>query len=237
MSGDAVKAYIYLLAESWLQEPRASLPTDDKELASMARVDYGVWMRVKEEVLQHYSNGKCKEHKGRYYQDTLLEISRKSESKQRFNNKNAKRTQTKRKVNADAEYENENEIEIKHSLRKGDSKGETWKTSFEIYQQEALAALDLLINDTDWMDTRREFHPNLDIEKSLTKAWQDFWATKAGWQNKRKKRSVDIDWKRTAVNALTQRMNQVWLPKEERNTPTVIERTLTEEEARKEGII
>lgn len=112
MSGDAVKAYVYLLAESWLQEPRGTLPQNDEELASMARVSVSTWEDIKGQVLQHYKEGECHEHSGRFYQETLLEISRKSESKQRFKNKNAKRTQTKRNLNASAENEIENEIDI-----------------------------------------------------------------------------------------------------------------------------
>jgi uncharacterized protein YdaU (DUF1376 family) len=110
MSGDAVKAYLYLLCESWLQEPRATLPNDDKELASMARMSLSDFTAIKSEIIQHYSVGTCEEHNGRLFQDTLLELSRKSESKQRIGNKNAKKTQNEHKVNAGPEYEYESEI-------------------------------------------------------------------------------------------------------------------------------
>ena len=79
MSGDAVKAYIYLLAQSWLEIPRATLPKNDTELAAIAEVSPDKWIIIKDEVLQHFEIGKCSEHKGRLYQETLLEISRKSE--------------------------------------------------------------------------------------------------------------------------------------------------------------
>jgi len=111
MSGDAVKAYLYLMAESWISEPRATLPSNDAELASMARVSLEKWMTIKQEVLQHYSEGKCKDHKGRFYQETLLEISRKSESKQRLGNTNAKRSRIKHKPNAAPEDETETETD------------------------------------------------------------------------------------------------------------------------------
>ena len=110
MSGDAVKAYVYLLAESWLQVPRATLPRCDTDLASMARVTPEKWDAIKGEVLQHLILGKCKEHSGRLYNELLLEISRKQENKQRFNNENAKRSQ----INAEkpiSDNEKENRIE------------------------------------------------------------------------------------------------------------------------------
>jgi uncharacterized protein YdaU (DUF1376 family) len=105
MSGDGVKAFMYLLCEAWLQEPRATLPQNENELASMARVTMDVWQRIKTELMQHFDVGKCNEHSGRLYNNTLLEHSRKCEGKQRFNNKNAKRTQNKRKVNAELDID------------------------------------------------------------------------------------------------------------------------------------
>lgn len=107
MSSDSVKAFVYLLCESWLQTPRATLPNDDKELASMSRLSCERFAVVRDEIMQHFSVGTCEQHSGRLYNDTLLEVSRKYENKQRLGNKNAKRSQIKHKANA--RYENENE--------------------------------------------------------------------------------------------------------------------------------
>jgi uncharacterized protein YdaU (DUF1376 family) len=95
MSGDAVKAYAYLLCEAWLQVPRATLPNNDAELSSMARVSLDKWLTIKSDVLLNFNVGTCEEHLGRLYNELQLDLSRKYENKQRFNNKNAK----KRKVN------------------------------------------------------------------------------------------------------------------------------------------
>jgi uncharacterized protein YdaU (DUF1376 family) len=111
MSGNSVKAYVYLLAESWLQIPRATLPVSDQELSSMARISLNEWIVIKNEVLQHFFEGKCKEHKGRLYNELLLEISRKCENKQRFNNKNAKRSQIKHKQNAAPDNDTDNDTD------------------------------------------------------------------------------------------------------------------------------
>lgn len=99
MSGDAAKAFMYLLCEAWLQIPRATLPNNEDELMSMARVSKDVWKRIKSEVLACFKIGTCREHRGRLFNERELEESRKLENKQRLNNKNAKRTQTKRKPN------------------------------------------------------------------------------------------------------------------------------------------
>ena len=223
MSGDSVKAYVYLLAESWLQEPRASLPNDDNVLASMARLPIDKWMTIKNEVLQHYFLGECEEHKDRFCQNTLLEISRNSQSKQRFKNKNAKRTQIKRKVNADAEYETEYEIGIKQG-------SVSWLSDFNIYKSLALEAIQSLLKDPAWIAERERYHPGLNIRLSLEKAWGDFWATEAGWKNKKAKKPKEIDWKRTANNSLSQKSSQVWKERQKPNADGIEHITMTEEE-------
>ena len=100
MSGECVKAYLYLLCESWLNEPRATLPNDDAELASMARVSTDDWKRIKCDVMKCFKEGVCEEHSGHLYNERLLEVSRNYEKNQRPNNKNALRTRKKREPNA-----------------------------------------------------------------------------------------------------------------------------------------
>ena len=119
MSGDGVKAYMYLLAESWLQEPRATLPMDDNELASMARVTQEQWQIIRAQVVDCFKVGKCDEHKNCFYNELLLEISRKYENKQRFNNKNAECSQiiTEKPIS-----DNDNSISVLsfNSLKEGE---------------------------------------------------------------------------------------------------------------------
>jgi len=91
--------------------------------------------------------------------------------------------------------------------------GCTWKNDFETYKAEAQAAMEKLLTDSSWLSERKGFHPNIDIEKTIKKAWLDFWLTQAGWKNKKQKRSESIDWVRTANSALTLNVNQVWLPR------------------------
>lgn len=223
MSGEAVKAYLYLLCESWLQEPRATLPNNDDELASMARVSLPVFLKMKKELLRHFKIGQCDDHKGLYYNEKLLEISRKYEGNQRVGNKNAKRsrinTEHSRKnalhANANAidnDIDNDPEEEEKNNTN---TKAIDWKTDFETYKKEAFEAGRDMVLDEVWIAERERYHPGLNIKLTLEKAWKDYWTTEAGWKNKKMKRTKTIDWKRTANNALSQKSNQVWKKREE----------------------
>lgn len=215
MTGDGVKAYVYLLAESWLQEPRATLPNDDNELASMARVTLEKWLTLKNEVLSCFEIGKCEEHLGRLYNELLLEISRKHEAKQRFNNKNAKRTQKKRKQNADSDNDTDTDTVLNSQGKGGNAGGApTWRDSFDVYCKEAEAAFDSLSKNWKWIEEKRRYHPFINIRKSLEKMFFEYWGKKDGWLKKKSsKKLVTIDWEKTADNGLSMECNQVRIPK------------------------
>jgi len=89
-------------------------------------------------------------------------------------------------------------------------KEKTWKTSFEIYSKELTEFYNQLISDQDYIKDRQKYHPNMDIELSLEKAYKDYWNTEAGWKRKKQARIKEIDWKATFTNALTLKSNQVW---------------------------
>lgn len=55
MTGDEVKAYMYLLCESWLETPRATLPDDDEELSKMAQLSPDKWQKVKPKVMANFA--------------------------------------------------------------------------------------------------------------------------------------------------------------------------------------
>ena len=146
MSGDSAKAFWYLLCESWLQIPRATLPNDDNELASMSRLNRVQWDGIKSDVMRAFKVGTCEEHKGRLYSELLLEISRKFENNQRFNNKNANKSRIKREVNTSVQANanaNANGINSQDLIKSGNTntkgnpnlsdmgdKFETWYTEY-----------------------------------------------------------------------------------------------------------
>lgn len=86
MSGDAVKAYIYLLCESWLEVPRATLPTDDSELAAMANLPIDEWMKHKQTVMSSFILSD-----NRYVNEKLLAISEEQARKSSINRENGKK--------------------------------------------------------------------------------------------------------------------------------------------------
>lgn len=57
MSGEAVKAYMYLLCRSWHETPTATLPNDDARLARMAKLNLEQWDIVRDEVLPNFQVG------------------------------------------------------------------------------------------------------------------------------------------------------------------------------------
>lgn len=57
MSGEAVKAYIYLLCRAWHETPIATLPNDEARLARMAKLSLPEWDRLKDEILPQFQLG------------------------------------------------------------------------------------------------------------------------------------------------------------------------------------
>lgn len=55
MSGEEVKAYLFLLCASWLNEPRATLPDDDRELSAIACISQIEWMAMKASVMKNFT--------------------------------------------------------------------------------------------------------------------------------------------------------------------------------------
>lgn len=51
MTGDQVKAYMFLLCESWLEIPRATLPNDLKQLSVMAQMSADEFMNNWDKIM------------------------------------------------------------------------------------------------------------------------------------------------------------------------------------------
>ena len=86
----------------------------------------------------------------------------------------------------------------------------TWRDDFQIYLSELRVAYNQLIHDPDWMAEKQKFHPGVNIKLSLEKACVEFWATEAGWKNKKALRTKIIDWKATLTNAISLKSNKVY---------------------------
>lgn len=123
------------------------------------------------------------------------------------------------------ENESEDEIENKDDVTNEDKGGMgenkkplTWKDDFNIYVDELREAYNLLIRDKEFLDQQQKYHPNLNIKLTLEKACVNFWATEAGWTNKKKTKTKTINWKTTLTNSLSQTQNKVYYERENGNS-------------------
>ena len=92
----------------------------------------------------------------------------------------------------------------------------SWRTDFKIYQAECEKAFQAALDDKEWFKERQTYHPTLDLDLTIDKAYTDFWNTEAGWQHKRKttKKGSAINWRNTINNSLSLPSNQVKKPYE-----------------------
>lgn len=101
-------------------------------------------------------------------------------------------------------------------LKRGDCKGGAdkspdWRTDFQIYLSELRTAYTALLVDSMWLEQQQRLNPGIDIPLTLEKACINYWATEAGWKQKKKSlKSSTINWKQTLANAISQPMNKVY---------------------------
>ncbi len=126
-----------------------------------------------------------------------------------------------KKPDTDNDNDNDTDITIKRESVND------WKKSFEEYKNQVREAFIEAIQDKTWMQKQQEYYPNINIKKSLEKACFNYWATEAGWLNKRNKKTKAINWKTTFGNALAMKENHVYNEKysfnNEQNTAPGIE--------------
>jgi len=93
-----------------------------------------------------------------------------------------------------------------------------WRNSFEDYKDDLRAAFTSFVNDPEKVSDLEKALPDFDIVKTLNKAIREYWATKDGWEKKRKSKAKKIDWDATFRNASRQEWNQV-VKKEKQQYP------------------
>jgi len=77
-----------------------------------------------------------------------------------------------------------------------------WKTDFEVYRAETVAAISELVKDEAWLRKMEQYHPRSNVLLSIEKSMNTFWATEEGWDNKKKSKSDKINWKSTIARTL-----------------------------------
>lgn len=88
-----------------------------------------------------------------------------------------------------------------------------WKNDFQIYLSECKKGFANCINDSKFIATQEKLNPGVNIQLTMEKSFTNYWGTEAGWKNKKQAKIKEIDWNRTIVNAITQKMNIVYKSK------------------------
>jgi hypothetical protein len=88
-------------------------------------------------------------------------------------------------------------------------KEKTWRTDFNIYKKEVTEAWGTYRDDPLFISKLEYFHEDLNIVKSLDKAFDDFWGCEKGWEWKKKSKTINPDWKDTMKRSLDNTFNHV----------------------------
>lgn len=104
--------------------------------------------------------------------------------------------------------DNKSKSKVNIKENKSKYKERTYKTSYWYYLKLVIEGYRCILNDPKVLKEQEEFYPNIDIELSLKKSIKNFWGTKAGWKNKKSKRTKEINMKTTLLNNLEK--NRVW---------------------------
>ena len=78
----------------------------------------------------------------------------------------------------------------------------TWRNDYATYLRLVEEAKNALLQDREMMAKQQSYYPGVNIPLSIEKACTNYWATEAGWKNKKGKRSKEINMKMTLVNAI-----------------------------------
>ncbi|MDR1346808.1 MAG: DUF6291 domain-containing protein [Prevotellaceae bacterium] len=109
----------------------------------------------------------------------------------------------------DNDNDNDDENDFKKDATVVASKKD-WRTDYEVYVEQLRAAYSQITHDDNFIRQQEKYNPGVDILMSVEKACINFWATEAGWLNKKKSRAKQIDWQATFRNAITLKSNRVY---------------------------
>lgn len=102
---------------------------------------------------------------------------------------------------------NDKEIDTKVSI--------SWRESFDIYKEDCKSGYHKYYNDPEFIKEQQYFHPNLNIKKSILKAYNEYWSLEKGWKKRKSQKTIVLDWRATIINSLSQNQNKVYLTKQE----------------------
>jgi len=91
----------------------------------------------------------------------------------------------------------------------------TWRDDFLIYKKECKEGFLKCLSDKDFIKKQSYFYPNVNIEKSIEKMYEDYWSLEKAWLAKKKTKTVTLDWTSTINNALNNSFNRIYYSKQE----------------------
>jgi hypothetical protein len=86
-----------------------------------------------------------------------------------------------------------------------------WRNDFEIYLNDLRKNYSEIIEDKEFIGKLEYLHPELDIKKTIECSCIKFWATEEGWFNKKKSKSLEINWKNTFMKTMS--LNKIYKSK------------------------
>jgi len=99
---------------------------------------------------------------------------------------------------------------IKKKYNEQELKTIEWRNNFEIYKKQAEEEFTKRIMDINFIKYYQKYYPWLDIQKTIEKACHLFWATEAGWNHVKKRKTRKINWKLLIQNSLHNKLNWVY---------------------------
>lgn len=161
-----VNAYLFLLLQSWIQEPSCTLPDDDVELADLARVSTEEWEVLKVIIRPAFQ----KDTTGRLFNERLMQEHDKQQKRKASGGLGGVAKALAKSI-ANPVAALENEIEIENGFRlfweaypKKVSKPEALKAFIKSVPKfnfdKMMAALERQKRDPNWIKEKGQFVPN-----------------------------------------------------------------------------
>lgn len=158
-------------------------------------------------------SGLFKINDDKFYSESALQriLQRDEKSKKAAKSVSYRWSNNERNTNVSETYNDGNTIKERKGNKIKDIPN--WKKDFQIYLAECKEAFRQYYTDENFIKTQQALNPNVNVKLSITKGYENFWKTEAGWKHKKKSKTEQIDWKRTIINTIE--MNRVYYTKQE----------------------
>jgi len=77
-----------------------------------------------------------------------------------------------------------------------------WKNDFSVYLTDVIGGFKSALADEQFMAKEKYYFPELDLVKTIQYELDHYWATEKAWNQRRKAKTVNLDWKATISSFL-----------------------------------